>query len=107
VKVRDFVDVITSCLNDHGIISQVYKDNIDDKQCVYTLTYTARRSWDMVPYLTLAKIYIHKKDELVAQASYRHRGGSFSWAFNKWAGTESKMKPVMEELLIDYNKATW
>jgi len=106
VKVGDFVDVVRTCLSDYGVTSKVYKDNIDDEQCEYILTYTARRSWDFVPYLTLANIAINKGHEIVAKASYKHRGGSFSWAFNKWAGTESKITPIMDKLLIDYSKVT-
>ncbi|WP_419600004.1 hypothetical protein [Thiolapillus sp.] len=83
VRVEDFLDVVTYTLNnEYGIATEIYKDTIPD-ECEYILTYTARRSWDIVPYLSYAWIKINKDKKLVGSATYEHIGGSLSWAPTK------------------------
>lgn len=52
----------------------------------------------MKPYLSHAELQLHRAGQQVASAEYHLRGkGGFS--LTKWAGTKSKMDPVIDELL--------
>ncbi|PSU58561.1 hypothetical protein C9I90_06325 [Photobacterium aphoticum] len=85
-------------LEDKGYATKLYSDKeVQPEQCDVFMKYTARRSWDIVPYLSLAEINLYDKDGFkIAGAKYRHRGG---FAFNKWASIETKMTPVLTQLL--------
>jgi hypothetical protein len=98
VMVVDFVSVMEDVFRDHGISSELFYGD-PPAHCEYVLTYTARRSWDFVPYLSYAELKIRKGREFVASARYKHNGGSMSWAPNKWDGTRTKMEPVINEML--------
>ena len=98
VMVVDFVSVMEDVFRDHGISSELFYGD-PPAHCEYVLTYTARRSWDFVPYLSYAELKIRKGREFVASARYKHNGGSMSWAPNKWNGTRTKMEPVINEML--------
>ena len=97
VQVGDFVDVMKEGFQKHGITSQVYKDNAPAK-CLYTSTYTARRTWDMAMYMTDAQIDILRDGRPIASANY-HLKGKGGFALNKWAGTRTKILPVIDTLL--------
>lgn len=98
VKVSDFVPVLQEGFARHGITTQLYSQ-IPWAQCPYVVTYTARRSWDMAPYLSSAELTIlGPRRQTLAKANYHLRGkGGFS--LMKWQGTQSKMDPVIDELL--------
>lgn len=65
--------------------------------CDYILSYSARRSWDVVPYLTQAKLRILGPERReVARADY-HLRGKGGLSLLKWQGT--KMDPVIDQLL--------
>lgn len=100
VKVSDFVPVLQEGFARHGITTQLYSQ-IPWAQCPYVVTYTARRSWDMAPYLSSAELTIlGPRRQTLAKANYHLRGkGGFS--LMKWQGTQSKMDPVIDELLSD------
>ncbi len=66
------------------------------KGCSYTLHYTAERSWDLKPFLDYALLTLRKDGVAIGMAEYRNRGGL---TFTKYAGTASKMNPVIDELL--------
>jgi hypothetical protein len=100
VTVPDFVDVVRDGFHRHGIRTKVISENAnagDD----YVLTYTALRSWDLATYLSKAELWITHKGNPAGHAEYhlRNKGGL---ALNKWADVESKMTPVMDELLSNY-----
>lgn len=97
VQVTDFVAVLQEGFQRNGVGTEVYHGN-RPRRCEYMLTYTALRSWDMKPYLSHAELQLHKAGQQVAAAEYHLRGkGGFS--LTKWAGTKSKMDPVIDELL--------
>lgn len=98
VQVSDFVPVLQEGFARHGIETQLYA-KIPREQCAYVVTYTARRSWDMVPYLSTAEIVIlGPRRQTLAKANYLLRGkGGLS--LMKWQGTKSKIDPVIDELL--------
>ena len=97
VEVDDFVDVLQHGFERHGIGTEVYYGN-RPRRCEYMLTYTALRSWDLKPYLSHAELHLHRGTTQIASAEFHLRGkGGFS--LTKWAGTQSKMDPVIDELL--------
>ncbi|MCJ8170385.1 Sbal_3080 family lipoprotein [Atopomonas sediminilitoris] len=98
VQVSDFVSVMQSGFQRYGFNTQVV-DNPSLSDCPYVVTYTARRTWDIVPYVSLAEIHIFNEQRReVANAHYHLRGkGGFS--LMKWQGTQAKISPVMDQLL--------
>jgi hypothetical protein len=97
VIVEGFLNILRDGFDRHGISSEVIAP---DAEVVgqYVVTYTALRSWDIVPYLTYAEIRIEKNGRQVAYAEYHLRGkGGLSPA--KWQGAKTKIDPVMDQLL--------
>lgn len=95
VAVNDFLSVVTAGFERHGVATDVYKDNMPP-ECQYTMTYTATRRWDIVPFMNHAELHIFENGRLVADAEYTHHGG---FALTKFASDEEKMTPVIDELL--------
>jgi len=102
VLVNDFLSVVEKRFLEHDIEVDVYSENIS-QCCEYILKYTARRSWDISPYLAYAELELLKHNKIIGSAMYKHIGGSMSLALNKWASTSSKMTPVINDLLSDFN----
>ena len=98
VAIGDFLIIIQNEFMRHGILTEVYEDE-PPKDCEYLMTYTARRSWDLVSFMATAYLKIDKGPRNVASASYKHSGG---FGLSKYASTESKMKRVINELLADF-----
>ena len=101
VQVSDFVSVMQQGFQKHGISSQIVGEQVP-KNCLYTSTYVARKSWDMAPYMVDAQIDILKDGRPIASANY-HLKGRGGLALNKWASTQSKMMPVIDQLLAQLN----
>jgi hypothetical protein len=102
VNVDDFVTVMQEEFFDHGITSVVFKAE-KPKSCEFSLDYTVDRSWDFKPYMVDALMTVNKDDAFIGSAHYHLRGrGGLSLA--KWAGTHSKMDPVIDEMLQNYPK---
>ncbi|WP_212629111.1 Sbal_3080 family lipoprotein [Pseudomonas sp. KB-10] len=100
VQVSDFVPVLQQGFARHGIETQLYA-KIPREQCPYVVTYTARRSWDMAPYLSTAEIVIlGPRRQTLAKANY-HLRGKGGLSLMKWQGTKSKIDPVIDELLAN------
>lgn len=95
VAVADFLQVLEDGFQRHGIQTSVHRGQIPES-CEYTLTYTATRGWDFKPFLNMAELRLRKGKTNVASASYRHGGGL---ALNKWASTQEKLDPVIDQLL--------
>ncbi|MGN0927180.1 Sbal_3080 family lipoprotein [Ectopseudomonas mendocina] len=100
VQVSDFVAVLQEGFARHGIETQLYA-KIPRERCPYVVTYTARRSWDMAPYLSTAEITIlGPRRQTLAKANY-HLRGKGGLSLMKWQGTRSKIDPVIDELLAN------
>lgn len=100
VMVSDFVPVLQQGFARHGITTQPYA-TIPWDQCPYVVRYTARRSWDMAPYLSNAELTVlGPRRQTLATAAY-HLRGKGGLSLMKWQGTKSKMDPVIDELLSD------
>lgn len=97
VMVSDFLDVLEEGFARHRVEARVFDGKLP-KYCEYRLGYTARRSWDIVPYLSYAELLLVKQKQIIGRATYKHIGGSLSWAPTKWFGTRTKMDPVIDEL---------
>jgi hypothetical protein len=96
VLVSDFLTVVEEGFRRHGIETRIVSEASD--ACDYTLTYTALRSWDFVPYLNYAELRLQRGETTIGTATYSHAGG---FGFNKWRGTRAKIAPVIDELLED------
>lgn len=104
VLVEDLLSVIETEFQKRNIQTLVYKDkSTPPSKCEYTLWYQAWRGWDLAPFLRRVELRLKQGDITVANATYNHSGGL---ALNKWASTESKMQPVFEELLADFQPTT-
>lgn len=100
VEVGDFVDVLRDGFDRHGISNRVFSGS-PPQGCEHVLTYTALRSWDFSPYLSHAELRLEKDYKQVAYAEY-HLNGKGGFDLTKWAGTKSKMDPVLDQLLAGY-----
>jgi hypothetical protein len=97
VQVGDFVAVMQEGFQKHGITSQVFNDKPPAK-CLFTSTYTARRTWDMAMYMADAQIDVLRDGRPIASANY-HLKGKGGLSLNKWAGTRTKILPIIDALL--------
>ncbi len=98
VLVEDLIAVVEQGFMRHGIATTVFEGQaIPD--CEYVLTYTAFRGWDVTPYMDHAELRLQYKGTTIGSAIYKHSGGL---GLNKWASTESKLAPVIDELLAGY-----
>lgn len=95
VIIDDFVPVIQKRLQYHGIASRIVKD---EQSCEYALHYSAKRSWDFKTYLSWAELKLYQGQKVVAQAEYKLVGGG-GLSLMKWQSVETKMTPVVDELL--------
>lgn len=97
VKVQDFVPVLQDGFDRHGIGTEIISGRRPHR-CEYALTYTALRSWGMSAYLSHVELSLQKGNDQVAYAEYYIKGnGRFS--LTKWAGTKSKVDPLIDRLL--------
>ena len=98
VVVTDFVSVMQDGFTRHGITSEVFDGAAKPANCEFVTTYSARRNWDLAPYLTDADVHLMRDNAEIASAEF-HLKGKGGLALNKWRGTKSKMDPVMDQLL--------
>jgi len=97
VIIEDFLPTLQAVLRERGVQSVVNEGATAPASCSYVLTYTARRGWDIVPYLKLIELTVTQRDgTLVGHAEWRHRGG---FGFNKWAGSRGKIERAVNDLL--------
>lgn len=103
VLVSDFEETLEYVLRDLGLNVRVahHPYNSYDSS-TYVLHYTARQSWVFTTYLSLAEVTLYKNNLRVAKGKYKHRGGNLSLSLFKWQGTESKIRPLLEELFENY-----
>lgn len=99
VLVDDFVMVVQSRFAHHGITTDVYEPGRAPTDCNTRLTYTASRSWDLVPFMNHAELSMFQEGRMVGFASYHHHGG---FDFSKFSSTSRKMTPIIDELLAGH-----
>lgn len=101
VIVGGFIQTVSDIFQAHGITTETYSGQRPER-CEFKLTYTALRSWDLSPYLSHAELRLFKGNDKIAYAEY-HLRGKGGLSLNKWADVESKMTPVVNELLAQYS----
>lgn len=101
VLVGDMLSFLEKSIQERNIRTTIYRGAVP-AQCEYTLWYTAFRGWDFTPYMNRAELRLRQNNLTIASATYNHSGGL---ALNKWASTESKLAPVLEELMADFQAA--
>lgn len=103
VRVDDFITTLQRGFKRHGIETRLHKQ-VPAHGCPQILRYTARRSWSVVTYLSMAELSIRDPEgRLLANAYYRFRGRGLL-AVKKYQSTETKMTPVIDQLLADADK---
>jgi len=100
VIVAGFTSILETGFERHMISTELYQHK-QPADCEFRLEYTATRSFDFVPYLSYAELKLYKGRNRVGYAEYHLRvGGGLS--LMKWAGAKSKMDPVIDKLLAQY-----
>lgn len=102
VIVDDFVPVMERFFSQRGIALRRAPEFTHLGENEYGIRYSARRSWDFTAYLSDAYVNVYKGNLLVAYGKYHLIGGSACLSLFKWQGTETKMGPVLDELLKNY-----
>jgi hypothetical protein len=104
-NVDDLVSVIQNRFQSHGIETMVVKDSAMPPQCHYVLEYTADRWWDVAPYMVDAKLTMTRDGVFIGSGHY-HLNGHGGFDLAKWAGTASKLDPVIDGMLANLNHST-
>lgn len=104
-NVDDLVTVIQARFQYHGIQTMVVKDAALPSQCHYVLEYTADRWWDLSPYMVDAKLTLTKDGVMIGSGHY-HLNGHGGLDLDKWAGTASKLDPVIDGMLRNDPRST-
>ncbi len=98
VVVEDLLSVLEQGAARHGIATRVVDGTVQEG-CDYTLWYTARRRWDVRPVLGYVELRVRYRGETIGSATYLSRP---SLSLFKWRSTESKIGPVIDELLSQF-----
>jgi hypothetical protein len=100
VTVRDFVAVLKDGFARHGIQTSLIAKG-QERSCETVLTYSALKSWDLKPYLSVAELHLWRNGAQIGSAEY-HLKGRGGFDLGKFAGTRAKMDPVIDQLLQAY-----
>lgn len=104
VMVSDFEPIMMEAFASYGIKPRIVPYGYRPAQDEFLVTYSARRSFDFVPYLSWARLSVVQNSTLVGTGEYRHIGGSWSLAPSKFRSTKYKMSRLYNELLMLYKK---
>lgn len=100
---EDLQTVIERAFQRHGFGTQIVSPNTLTAYPVgsqdYFLTYSSSRKWDLAFYLGRADVYLKRGTKMVGEAYYDQAGG---FNFAKWGSTDSKMGPILNEMLAGY-----
>ena len=105
VIVHDFVPIMEQFFSQHGIALKRASQFTQLGEKEYGIRYSAKQSWDFTTYLSDAYVNVYRGNMLVAYGKYHLIGGSACLSLFKWQGTETKMGPVLDELLKNYPTA--
>ncbi len=98
VVIEDFLAVVERGVARSGIDARVV-DAPSEAGCDYTLWYAARRRWDIRPVLGYAELRVRYRGETIGEATYLSRPSLSPF---KWRSTESKIGPIVDELLAQF-----
>ena len=96
----DILNVIEQSIIDNGFVAEVH--TTIPESCELKLTYVAYRKWDFSSFLNKASIKLYKESRLIGSVEYQTPNGIFGGGGvnpAKWGSTESKIAPLMTELL--------
>lgn len=96
----DILNVIEQSIIENGFFAEVHTKN--PESCELKLTYVAYRKWDFSSFLSKANIKLYKQNRLIGSVEYQTPNGIFGGGGAnpaKWGSTESKISPLMAELL--------
>jgi len=97
-RVREgFLPELLGVLDEKGISYVVTDKHVARSGCEWTLTYTARWSWDITIYMSYAEIRVFRNGILDGKAIYDSTSGSFN--MNKFIDSEPKIRELVEELM--------
>ena len=99
VTLDGFIPMLQEGFARHGISTRVIPDH---RTCEFVLTYTALRSWDVTVYLSHAELHLLHNGQEIASAEY-HLRGKGGLSLTKFKRVQSKMDPVIDELLGEYS----
>lgn len=100
VSIPNFTSIISDSFQARNINTLIYRGDLPER-CEYSLSYDASMLWDLVSYLRRAEFKIKKSGNTIAAANYFHAGGL---DFSKYGSVESKVVPVLDGLLVDFQK---
>lgn len=92
--------VIRDGFERHGITTQIYIGDLPS-ECEYHLSYMCERTWDMAMYMHHAELRLYRAQTQIGYAEY-HLKAKGGWSLMKYKSTETKMEPVIDELLSGY-----
>ena len=94
---KGFLPELQNVLHEKDINHVVVDRNYANKNCEWTLTYTAHWSWDLALYMSYADIKVFKNGKLDGEAVYDStRGGA---NMSKFIDAEPKIRELVEELM--------
>lgn len=93
VIVPRFAEAVADRFAYHQIRTKMVTE-AEASSCKTTATYTANMRWDVVRYLSNGEVTLWQNGKQLGKAHYRYRGG-----FSHWKSTESKMNPLIDEML--------
>lgn len=98
----DFLPTLERGFQRHGISTETYEGNAPSS-CKFLVTYTATQGWDLGMVLKDAEVWIWEKKSggQIAYGNYHLRGGG-GFSLMKWQGAEKKIRPMLDQLLVEY-----
>ena len=102
VRVSDFEDVLADAFGQRGVAVRREASGYKAAAGEYVVGYTALQSWDFTTYLSDAKVWVNKDNHQQGRGHYHHVGENMSLSFWKWQSTETKMTPLYDALLENY-----
>lgn len=100
VIVEDFVPVLERALAKRGITTELVS-NEPANTSKASASYVARRSWDLVPYLSEAEVWFRQNGRQIGYVRFYLKGKG-GLALTKFDGVENKMTPAYDQLLVHY-----
>lgn len=90
-----YLDEISNRLHANNINTVVYTDK-KPADCRYTMSYIVKHNWDVVKFVSLARVFLYEDGLLVKNAEYRVRT---TFDLTKWKSSQYKIDPLIDELL--------
>jgi len=93
-----FLPAYKAALERNGFAVTVLQPGSSVRSCPLTSTYTARWSWDIVTYMSLAKIVVYRDGTEVGDALYDAPKAGTALTFRIYESTSSKVDTMVDQL---------